>query len=86
MNAKQTYNRGITERQKMKTPAGEDLLTLEELAQRLRLHPDTARSLYRRGVIPGLKLGHRTLGFEYAQVIEALRQAGDPAAVATTPH
>lgn len=68
----------------MKTPAGNELLTLAELAHRLRLHPDTARSLYRRGVIPGLKLGHRTLRFEYAQVLEALRQAGDPAAANAT--
>jgi excisionase family DNA binding protein len=67
----------------MKTPAGNELLTLTELAHRLRLHPDTARGLYRRGVIPGLKLGHRTLRFEYAQVLEALRQAGDPAAANT---
>jgi excisionase family DNA binding protein len=80
MARQQAHNDGRKEPRKMKTPTGEDLLTLEELAQRLRLHPDTARSLYRRGVIPGLKLGHRTLRFEYAAVIEALRQAGDPAA------
>ena len=67
----------------MKPPAGDELLTLGELAQRLRLHPDTARSLYRRGVIPGIKIGHRTLRFEYNQVIEALKQAGDPAALNT---
>jgi len=69
----------------MATPSGNELLTLKELAQRLRLHPDTARGLYRRGVIPGIKLGHRSLRFEYAEVIEALRQAGDPAALNTTP-
>lgn len=67
----------------MQTPSGEELLTLKELAQRLRLHPDTARSLYRRGKIPGIKLGHRTLRFEYAQVLEALRHADDPAAANT---
>lgn len=67
----------------MQTLSGEQLLTLKELAQRLRLHPDTARSLYRRGKIPGIKLGHRTLRFDYAQVLEALRQAGDPAAANT---
>lgn len=65
----------------MVTQTGEGLLTLVELAQRLRLHPDTARGLYRRGIIPGLKLGHRTLRFDYAQVLEALRQADDPAAI-----
>ena len=64
----------------MNTTTGGELLTLRELAQRLKLHPDTARSLYRRGVIPGIKIGHRTLRFEYGQVLEALRQAGDPVA------
>lgn len=64
----------------MANSAGDELLTLGELAQRLRLHPDTARGLYRRGVIPGIKLGHRTLRFDYNHVLEALRQAGDPAA------
>ena len=66
----------------MKHSTDNELLTLDELAHRLRLHPDTARGLYRRGVIPGLKLGHRTLRFEYEKVIEALREAGDPAAAA----
>lgn len=65
----------------MNTPTSGELLTLRELAQRLKLHPDTARSLYRRGKIPGLKLGHRTLRFDYAQVLEALRQAGDPVVI-----
>lgn len=68
----------------MKLSTDDELITLDELAHRLRLHPDTARGLYRRGVIPGLKLGHRTLRFEYNQVIEALRQAGDPAAQTPT--
>jgi len=64
------------------TAAGGDLLTLNELAQRLQLHPTTARGLYRRQIIPGLKLGHRTLRFDYPAVLNALRQAGDPAATA----
>lgn len=68
----------------MKASTDDELLTIDELAKRLRLHPDTARGLYRRGVIPGLKLGHRTLRFEYGKVIEALREAGDPAV--TIPH
>lgn len=57
-----------------------DLLTLDELARRLKLHPVTVRGLWRRHSIPGLKLGHRTLRFEYPAVLDALRQAGDPAA------
>lgn len=59
---------------------GDGLLTLDELAGRLRLHPVTVRGLKRRGVIPSLRIGHRTLRFEYAKVLDALRQAGDPAA------
>jgi excisionase family DNA binding protein len=64
----------------MTPSANDELLTLCELAERLRLHPDTARGLYRRKVIPGIKLGHRTLRFEYSKVLDALRRAGDPAA------
>lgn len=64
----------------MTTPASDELLTIRELAARLKLHPDTLRGLYRRKVIPGIKVGHRTLRFEYGAVVEALRRAGDPAA------
>lgn len=59
-----------------------ELLTLDQLAQRLQVHPVTARGLYRRHVIPGLKLGHRTLRFDYPAVLAALQAAGDPAAAA----
>ena len=62
------------------TATGDHLLTLDELAERLKLHPVTVRGLKRRGVIPALRLGHRTLRFEYDKVLDALRQAGDPAA------
>lgn len=65
---------------KTATTPGDDLLTLNELAQRLKMHPVTVRGLKRRGVIPSLKLGHRTLRFEYDKVLDALRRAGDPAA------
>jgi len=68
----------------MKLSTDSELLTLPELALRLQIHPTTARGLYRRGVIPGLKLGHRTLRFEYNQVIEALRQDKGLAALAPT--
>jgi excisionase family DNA binding protein len=59
---------------------GKELLTLAELAQRLQLHPVTTRGLYRRGKIPGLKLGHRTLRFDYQAVLARLQADGDPAA------
>jgi excisionase family DNA binding protein len=60
--------------------AGDNLLTLDELATRLRMHPVTVRGLWRRRVIPALRIGHRTLRFEYPAVLDALRKVGDPAA------
>lgn len=62
----------------------ETLLTIDELAQRLRLHPVTVRGLKRRGLIPSIRVGHRTLRFEYGKVVEALRNANDPAAHGTS--
>jgi excisionase family DNA binding protein len=60
------------------------LITIGELAERLRIHPDTLRGLYKRGRIPGIKLGYRTLRFDYTAVLEALRRAGDPAVIPPT--
>jgi hypothetical protein len=60
--------------------SGGDLLTLDELADRLKMHPVTVRGLWRRRLIPALVIGHRTLRFEYPAVLDALRQANDPAA------
>ena len=57
------------------TTTGGDLLTLDELADKLKMHKDTVRGLWRRREIPGLKIGHRTLRFDYAAVLDALRQA-----------
>jgi len=42
------------------------------------------RGLWRRRSIPALVIGHRTLRFEYAAVLDALRRAGDPAAAEVT--
>lgn len=63
----------------MTTATAAEMLTLKELGARLRVHPDTLRGMYRRGKIPGLKLGHRTLRFDFGEVVEALRRQGDPA-------
>ncbi len=59
-----------------------DLLTLDELAHRLKLHPVTVRGMWRKRSIPAIVLGHRTLRFEYGKVLDALRAAGEPAQVA----
>jgi excisionase family DNA binding protein len=38
-------------------PPGEPLLTVEEVADYLKLQPETIRSLARRGELPAIKLG-----------------------------
>ena len=58
-----------------------NLLTLDELAHKLRMHPDTVRGLKRRGVIPALTIGHRTLRFSWPDVMDTLRRKNDPAAI-----
>ena len=62
------------------TANGDGLLTVEELARKLRLHPTTVRGMWRRRMFPGLRIGHRTLRCEYPAVLDALRRAGDPSA------
>lgn len=37
----------------------EELLTIEQAAQLLQLHPDTVRRLVREGELPGVKIGRR---------------------------
>ncbi len=37
----------------------DELLTVEEAAARLKMHPDTIRRLLREGSMPGVKLGKR---------------------------
>lgn len=52
--------------------APDGLLTIDQLSQRLQMHPVTVRGLYRRKVIPGLRIGHRTLRFDYNAVLQAI--------------
>jgi DNA-binding Lrp family transcriptional regulator len=47
-------------------------LTLEELGEALKLKPTTCRRLYKKGVIPGIKIGHNILRFDYKSVREVL--------------
>ena len=37
----------------------DELLTVEEAATRIKMHPDTIRRLLREGEIPGVKFGKR---------------------------
>lgn len=49
-----------------------ELLTCAELAERLKVHPRTIRRFCKTGKIPAIRLGHRTVRFEYSAVLEAL--------------
>ena len=37
----------------------DELLTVEQAAERLKMHPDTVRRLFREGQLPGRKVGAR---------------------------
>lgn len=50
------------------------ILTVDELAQFLRVQPDTIRSWARKGLIPSLRPNPRILRFEVRAVVKALRK------------
>ncbi len=56
-----------------------ELLTAEELAERLRVRPDTVRGWARRGLIPKVQLSPKVIRFDPRAVVEAMtrRQASE---------
>jgi excisionase family DNA binding protein len=59
---------------KYRRPGKGELLTLDELARALGETRRTIRNWRSKGVIPVLVLGHRSLRFRLAAVLEALRK------------
>lgn len=55
-----------------------DLLTADELAQKLRVSPHTVREWSRDGKIPTVWLSRTVRRFDYAEVVAALRAAAPP--------
>lgn len=51
----------------------DDLLTADELAERLRVRPSTVRRWYRDGRIPAVRLTPKVIRFDYVSVVEALQ-------------
>jgi predicted site-specific integrase-resolvase len=49
-----------------------DLVTADEVGQRLRVRPGTVLAWYREGRIPARKLSHKVLRFSLANVLAAL--------------
>jgi len=53
-----------------------EFLTAAELAERLRVRPDTVRRWMRAGRIPVLRVSEKVVRYDYGEVIEALRARG----------
>jgi excisionase family DNA binding protein len=58
----------------MSVDTGAELLTAAELAERLRVKPGTVREWARRGLIPSVRLGHKTIRYRLAAVVAALSE------------
>ena len=54
--------------------ARDDLLTAAELADRLRVRPSTILDWQRSGRIPSIRLSHKVLRFNWAEVLAALNR------------
>ncbi len=52
-------------------------LTAKQLAERLNVRPETVRSWYRQGVVPGHWNGKRLLLFTWAEVEAVLKATGN---------
>jgi excisionase family DNA binding protein len=60
---------------------GDELLTVEQAAQRLQMHADTVRRLLREGQLPGRKIGARHWRVP-ADLLKAYVEAGGIPSVA----
>ena len=54
----------------------EDLLTTEELAERLTVSPRTVIEWAKTGMIPEVRLSRRVRRFDFAEVVAAVRERG----------
>lgn len=61
------------------------LLTAQELARVLKLNPQTLYRLARRGVLPAIRIGKKSLRFDPAQVRNALQAQTKPLALVAPP-
>jgi excisionase family DNA binding protein len=55
----------------------DELLTVEQAAERLQMHPDTVRRLLREGQLPGRKFGPRQWRIS-AAALRAYIEGGKP--------
>jgi excisionase family DNA binding protein len=58
-----------------------ELLTADQLADRLRLRPRTVQAWARQGRIPSVKLSAKVVRFAWSAVLAALRDRAKPRGV-----
>jgi excisionase family DNA binding protein len=56
-----------------------EVVNAVELAKRLRVTPNTVHVWNRRGLIPSLRVGKRTVRFDVSKVLEALSMGNQTA-------
>ncbi|HUX03092.1 MAG TPA: helix-turn-helix domain-containing protein [Phycisphaerae bacterium] len=54
----------------------EDVLTVGELARRLKVTRRTIRAWTADGKIPAMRIGEKTLRYDWGRVVEALERRG----------
>ena len=54
----------------------QEILTVEETAQLLRVHPKTVREAYHDGSLPGRRVGKKVIRFHRSVVLEWVRGQG----------
>ena len=67
------------------TNSSPQLLTAQELARVLKLNPQTLYRLARRGVIPAIRIGKKSLRFDPAQVRTVLQAQTTPLTLVAPP-
>ena len=63
-----------------------ELLTAEQVADRLHLKPLTVRQWARRGRIPSIKISHKVTRFDWEQVVATLKRRAETAAERQAVH
>lgn len=58
-----------------------ELITSDELAERLRLKPATIRLWTREGVIPAVRVGGKVVRYDFLEVVAALRKISPKQAI-----
>lgn len=49
-----------------------ELLTAQEVAQKLRVRPNTVKAWAREGIIPRVRLSHKVVRYDYDAVVRSL--------------